>query len=143
MSLDVFVPQPRTVTLNDGREIGVLPLRLGQVPAFVKASKAVAPYLFVADYMVVLNDHPQDAAEMIVVATALSADQAADLWQDEAVRLLTAIYEVNADFFVQRLRPAMTAAAGEAAQRIATLKALLGAAFSQASDRSESDLTPP
>ena len=111
--LDIFAPVPRVVTLNDGTTIDILPLRLGQMPAFIKASNLIAGSLFVADYFTILEQQPQAAIDMICAA-GFNRDLVGKLWQDETVALLSAIYEVNGDFFIQRLRPAMTKAAAGA-----------------------------
>lgn len=140
MSLEVFAPTPLTVTLNDGREVAILPLKLGQLPAFTKAAKAPAPYLFAADYLTILEAHPADAIEMIRIAAPLSAEAVEGLWQDEVVRLLSAIYEVNQGFFIQRLRPEMTQALTTAKARIATLAALAGVPSSPGSGSTGSAL---
>jgi hypothetical protein len=142
MSLETFAPTPRIVVLNDGRQVSVLPLRLGQMPAFTAAAKAAAPSLFVADYMTILEQHPADAMTMIAVATALSPAETEALWQDETVALLSTIYEVNSDFFIQRLRPAMTKAAGDASARIKMMTDLLGAMSLPGSD-SLATTSPP
>lgn len=127
MTLETFAPTPRIVVLNDGRQVPILPLRLGQMPAFTVAAKAAAPSLFSADYLTILEDHPTDAMAMIGIVTDLSPGDIAALWQDETVALLSTIYEVNSDFFIQRLRPAMTKAAGDASARIKMMAALIGA----------------
>lgn len=130
--LETFAPVPRIVTLNDGTELQVLPLRLGRMPAFTKAVKPIAGSLFVADYFTILEEHPQAAIDTICAAGFAPA-MAQALYQDETVRLLSAIYEVNGDFFIQRLRPAMTQAAEAAKATVAKMAALTGEAPSPSS----------
>jgi hypothetical protein len=126
MSLETFAPTPRTVTLNDGRRVDILPLRLRQMPAFTRAAKPVAGLLFIADYFTLLEEHPEVASDIIQTYLGWDAEVVGALFQDETVRLISAIYEVNGDFFIQRLRPAMTQATEGAAAQIAKLGILAG-----------------
>ena len=125
MSLDVFAPVPHVVTLNDGREVALMPLRLGQMPAVTNAAKPMGG-LLLADFLTILDDHAEAAADLIRAAAPLDAGAVAALYQDEVVRLLSAIQEVNQNFFIQRLRPEMTQAALSATTRMKTLAALAG-----------------
>lgn len=127
MSLDVFAPVPHVVTLNDGRQVPLMPLRLAQMPAVTKAAKPMGGLLLVADFLTILDDHAQNAADLLQAATPLTAAEVAGLYQDEVVRLLSAVQEVNQNFFIQRLRPEMTQAATSATARMKTLAALAGA----------------
>jgi len=120
MTLQTFAPVPRAVPIN-GREVKVLPLKLGQMPAMSHAAKPIYGLLFVADFMAILGEHADAAMATICAATDVSQTEAAELDQAQAVELLSAIFEVNADFFIRRLRPAMTAAVTAASDRIKAL----------------------
>ena len=111
--LETFAPIARTVVLADGSRLEVLPLRLGQLPAFTKACGPITGSLYVADYFSILEQQPEAAIETICAA-GFKRELVTGLYQDETVALLAAIYEVNGDFFIQRLRPAMTKAAAGA-----------------------------
>lgn len=124
-TLETFAPIPRIVTLNNGQRIEILPLRLGQMPAFTQAVMPITGSLFLADYFTILEEHPAAALNMLVAA-CMTREQAEQVFQDETVALLAAIYEVNSDFFIQRLRPAMTRAAA-GAQAVITALMTVGA----------------
>lgn len=141
MSLEAFAPTPAIVTLNDGSEVALLPLRLGQMPAFGAASKPVAQAMFTADYLTILDQHPQACIDMIKAVAPMMPAAIAGLYQDEVVRLVSAIFEVNQSFFIDRLRPEMTQAVQTAQTRITTLAALIGLPFSPGS--SSTDTTSP
>lgn len=142
MSLETFAPVPHVVTLNDGREVALLPLRLGQMPAVTKAAKPMGGLLLVADFLTILDDHAEAAADLIRAATPLDGGAVAALYQDEVVRLLTAIQEVNQSFFIQRLRPEMTQAALSATTRMKTLAALAGVSSLPGSGSTATTLPP-
>ena len=142
MSLETFAPVPQVVTLNDGRSVALLPLRLGQMPAVTRAAKPMGGLLLTADYLTVLDDHPQDTIDLIRAATTLTAEAVDALFQDEVVRLLSAIQEVNQDFFIQRLRQEMTQAATSATARIKELASLAGVSSSPGSGRTATTLPP-
>lgn len=120
MTLETFAPIARGVPIT-GREVKVLPLKLGQMPAMSRAAKPIYGLLFVADFMAILGEHADAAMATICAATDVTEAEAASLDQAQAVELLSAIFEVNADFFIRRLRPAMTAAATAASDRIKML----------------------
>ena len=123
--LETWAPVPRRVTLSDGTSVDVLPLRLGQLPRFNKAVAPIARHLFAADYITILEEAPEAAIETLRAYGLVEATVEA-MFQDDVVNLLSAIYEANGDFFIRRLRPAMTRATKGALTQIAKMKTLVG-----------------
>ena len=54
----------------------------------------------------------------MAIATRRPVDWVAGLGLDEAVRLAEAVFEVNADFFIQRVLPSLTEAATRVSQTL-------------------------
>ena len=97
----------------DGRGLTVTPVRLGQLPAFVRAVEPFAKQLASGpfDLLELLADHGQQVVRALEVATSQPREWIESLAIDDAVRLAAAVLEVNADFFVQRVLPSITDAA--------------------------------
>ena len=58
-------------------------------------------------------------AELVAIASRRPFDWLASLDLDDAVRLIEAVFEVNADFFIQRVWPSLTEAAAQIGTRMA------------------------
>lgn len=112
--LDAFTPLSRTVTVR-GRAVAVTPLTLGRLVAAAEAARPIGAWMTIADYRTILDEHPEAARAVIVRAIGLSEAEADELDMAETVELLAAHYEVNADFFMRRLGPAMRSAREAAA----------------------------
>ncbi len=143
MTLETFAPTPRKIAIA-GRTVSILPLTLGRMPAFSAAVKTVGGLLFVADYLTLLSEHSEDAARVIIAGSDVTPAEAEGLDAEQAVELLAAIYEVNADFFISRLRPAMTRAAEAATSRIKAVAPtmLTGATSSPGLSSADTPSTP-
>lgn len=104
-----------------GRGLTLTPVRLGQLPAFVRAVEPFAKQIASGhlDPFELLADHGVNVIRALEVATREPRDWIESLAMDDAVALVAAVLEVNADFFVQRVMPALQ----DAMQRIATIPA--------------------
>ena len=122
-------PVPVTLLIGDER-LELTPLKVGELPAFARAVQPVAASLSASpDWLALLADHGEAVIEAVAIATRRPVDWVAGLDLDEATRLAEAVFEVNADFFIQRVLPGLT----EAAARISTLGARIpGATHSSA-----------
>lgn len=117
--LDTLYPQPRRIAAG-GETIDVLPLKVRQIPAF---SRAIAPSLQALaanNWVGALALHGEALIEACAAATGRSSEWLGELDPDEFLALVTAVLEVNGDFFVRRLLPAIEQAA-------ASLTRILGA----------------
>ena len=122
-------PVPVTLVIG-GERLELTPLKVGDVPAFARAVQPVAASLSASpDWLALLADHGEAVIEAVAIASRRPIDWVAGLGLDEATRLAEAVFEVNADFFIQRVLPGLT----EAATRISTLGARIpGATHSSA-----------
>ena len=110
-------PVPVTLVI-DGEALELTPLKVGELPAFARAVQPVAASLSASpDWLALLAEHGEAVIEAVAIASRRPAEWVAGLGLDEAVRLAEAVFEVNADFFIQRVLPGLT----EAAARISTL----------------------
>ena len=87
-------------------------LKVRQLAAFGKASDPFMPLIVTADYMAVLTHHTEAACQAVSIVTGAEVAWLMDLDPDDMLRLISAVYEVNFDFFARRLLPER-AAAGE------------------------------
>lgn len=109
--LDVYVVTPCEVAVA-GKAVAVSPLRVRQIPAFARHVAPVAAFLMNGDLLAAVAAGGEDMVKALAVATGEPEDWLGDLLPDEFVALAAAVMEVNADFFVRRVAPAL-AAAGE------------------------------
>ena len=133
MTGDTFaaLPPVPVVLVIGGERLELTPIRVGELPAFARAVQPVAASLSASpDWLALMADHGETVIEAVAIATRRPVEWVAGLGLDEAVRLAEAVFEVNADFFIQRVLPSLT----EAATRInQTLGAgILGATQSSA-----------
>jgi len=100
--------QSVTVTVA-GEQVSVQPLKVGQVPAFARASRGILQDLDklsgAEGIMELLADHGDDLISAVCVATGMPVNVVQSLAMDEFVQLATAVVQVNADFFTRRLAP--------------------------------------
>ena len=106
-----FPPVPVTLVIG-GEPLELTPIRVGELPAFARAVQPVAVSLSASpDWLALMAEHGEAVIEAVAIATRRPVDWVAGLGLDEAVRLTEAVFEVNADFFIQRVLPSLTEAA--------------------------------
>ena len=112
-------PVPVTLVIG-GERLELTPLKVGDVPAFARAVQPVAASLSASpDWLALLAEHGEAVIDAVAIASRRPPEWVTNLALDDAVRLAEAVFEVNADFFIQRVLPSLT----EAATRISTLAA--------------------
>lgn len=111
-------PVPVSIEIA-GERIDLTPLKVGEVPAFARAVQPLAASLSASpDWLALLADHGDAVIEAIAIASRRPRDWVAGLDLDDAVRLTESVFEVNADFFIQRLLPSVTRAAARIGQTL-------------------------
>lgn len=121
--LDVLDPPGHNVTIA-GRTVSVVPLTIGQLPRFVRAIQPAAPLLAGGEdieWLPLVAEHGEALIEAAAVATGIEVQDLEALAPDEFVLLCGAIFEVNVDFFVQRLAPAMERASDRMVAAMTTI----------------------
>jgi len=117
-AFDAFPPAPVTLDVG-GESLEITPIRVGEVPALIKAVRPFAGQLSAeADWLVLLAEHGESLLGALAVAARRERAWVERLSLDDAVRLAAALFEVNADFFVQRLAPAVQHAAARVNGRL-------------------------
>ena len=124
-----FPPAPVVVTLA-GTALELTPIRLGELPRFLVVVRPMAEELVGdPDWIALLARHGESVLDLLAITTRRERAWVNDLSLEDAVLLAAAVFEVNADFFVAHVVPAIQGAA----QRLApTLRSL-----------TKSDGTPP
>lgn len=110
-------PVPETVTIG-GETLGLTPLKVGELPAFARAVQPMVQRFSASpDWLALMADDGEAVIEAVSIASRRPREWVAGLDLDDAVRLAQAVFEVNADFFVRRLMPAIDAAAARIGRR--------------------------
>lgn len=107
MSLNDFVPEIRHPVIG-GKHVTVAPLKVRQIPPFMRAVGPASQALFAGDVAAAVALHGEALIEAVAVATGEQAEWLGDLDADEFLRLVGEVVEVNADFFGQRVVPELT-----------------------------------
>lgn len=121
MGGDTFAALPPVpVTLVIGSErLELTPLKVGDVPAFARAVQPVAASLSASpDWLALLAEHGEAVIDAVAIASRRPPEWVTNLALDDAVRLAEAVFEVNADFFIQRVLPSLTEAATRVSQTL-------------------------
>ena len=113
-------PVPVTLVIG-GESLELTSLKVGDVPAFARAVQPVAASLSASpDWLALLALHGEAVIEAIAIASRRPPEWVRGLALDDAVRLAEAVFEVNADFFIQRVLPSLTDAATRVSQTLGT-----------------------
>ena len=128
-----FLPEPVVLTLS-GQTLELTPIRLGELPRLLKVVKALASDLNTEpDWMALLAEQGEPVLELLALTTRRDRAWINELSLQDAVQLAAAVFEVNADFFVGQVVPAIQGAA----QRLApTLRSFNPEAPSAGTQRS-------
>ena len=121
MRSDTFAalpPVPVTLVIG-GERLDLTPLKVGDVPAFARAVQPVAASLSASpDWLALLAEHGEAVIDAVAIASRRPPEWVTNLALDDAVRLPEAVFEVNADFFIQRVLPSLTEAATRVSQTL-------------------------
>ena len=104
--LEKLIPQPVELTVG-GETLAIKPLKVGQMPAFLRAISPVMQHLTRAeiDWLALFGDQGDDLLSAIAIAVSKPRQWVDDLAADEAILLAAKVIEVNADFFTRTVLP--------------------------------------
>ncbi len=108
MNLETYIPEIRHPLIG-GKNVTVAPLKVRQIPPFVRAIGPAATQLFSGDLAGALGAYGDDLVRAVSVATDQPEAWLGDLDADEFLRLVGEVVEVNADFFGRRVAPVLEA----------------------------------
>ena len=125
MGGDTFValpPVPVTLVIG-GERLELTPLKVGEIPAFARAVQPAVATLSASlsaspDWLALLAEHGEAVIDAVAIASRRPPEWVTNLALDDAVRLAEAVFEVNADFFIQRVLPSLTEAATRVSQTL-------------------------
>lgn len=101
-------PLAEAVTVS-GAQITITPIKVGELPAFIRAVKPFAAGIGSnPDWLALISDHGEAVIDALAIASRQPREWVASLDLDDAMRLADVIFEANADFFIRRLVPEAT-----------------------------------
>lgn len=103
-----------------GEPLDITPIRVGELPAFARAIQPIVSGLSDSrpDWIALISEHGDAVIDAIAIATRRPREWVAGLDLDDAMRLASAVFEVNADFFIRRLLPSVAEAAARIGARM-------------------------
>lgn len=132
--LNTLIPQPVVVEAG-GETFSVTPIVVREIAPMIAACRPIVADLATGDPLAALTNHPDALVRAVAVGARIDEAKLGTMQLDELLALATAVIEVNADFFVRRLSPAMNAAMERVAKALATT--------SPAGSNSTPDSAPP
>lgn len=109
--LDTLVPQPVELLIN-GEALRIQPLKVGQLPGFLRAITPVMQQISSTDidWLSLFGERGEDLLSAISIAVGKPRAWVDDLAADEAILLAAKVIEVNADFFTRTVMPRLDGA---------------------------------
>ena len=113
------LPPEALILVVGGETLEVTPLRIGELPGFARAVKPIAAHFTLQpDWMRILGEDGEALILALALACRRPPEWLAALSLDEAIKVAEAVFEVNADFFIQRVVPQLQ----RVSQRLGSLK---------------------
>ncbi len=110
-SFAALPPIATSIVIAD-ETIELTPIKIGELPALSRAVQPIADHLCASpDWLALIAEHGEALIDTLAIATRRPREWIAALELDEAIKLASTVFEVNADFFIQRLLPSITQAA--------------------------------
>ncbi|GHU08293.1 hypothetical protein AGMMS50225_06670 [Betaproteobacteria bacterium] len=106
--LDAFPPTPQALDIASVA-VQITPIRVGEIPKLLAAIRPFGHRLVGGDpdWFALLAEHGDALITAVAVASRQPEEWVEELAMDDAIRLAAALFEVNADFFVQRVVPTL------------------------------------
>ena len=104
--LDRLVPAGLELVIG-GEALTIKPLKVGQLPAFLRAISPVMQQLTAAeiDWLALMGERGDDLLSAVAIAVGKPRAWVDELAADEAILLAAKVIEVNADFFTRTVLP--------------------------------------
>jgi hypothetical protein len=104
--LEKLIPQALELSIN-GETLAIKPLKVGQMPAFLRAISPVMQHLTKTeiDWLALFGERGDDLLSAIAIAVGKPRQWVDELAADQAIVLAAKVIEVNADFFTQAVMP--------------------------------------
>ena len=104
--LEQLISQAADLAIH-GESLAIKPLKVGQMPAFLRAITPVMNHLNRSeiDWIALFGELGDDLLSAIAIAVGKPRSWVDDLAADEAIVLAAKVIEVNADFFTRTVMP--------------------------------------
>ena len=104
--LEALIPQAVELVI-DGEPLAIKPLKVGQMPAFLRAITPVMQHLGGdgIDWLTLFGERGDDLLTAVSIAVGKPREWVDELAADEAILLAAKVIEVNADFFTRTVMP--------------------------------------
>ena len=122
--LDKLVPQAVEISLA-GDVVAIKPLKIGQMPAFLRAITPVMQQLGGngIDWLALFGEHGDDLLTAVSIAIGKPRAWVDALDADEAILVAAKVIEVNADFFTRTVMPRLNEQMGGLFEKASTATA--------------------
>ena len=122
--LDKLVPQAVELSLA-GDVVAIKPLKIGQMPAFLRAITPVMQQLGSngIDWLALFGEYGDDLLTAVSIAIGKPRAWVDALDADEAILVAAKVIEVNADFFTQTVMPRLNEQMGGLFEQASTATA--------------------
>lgn len=122
--LDKLVPQAVEISLA-GEIVAIKPLKIGQMPAFLRAITPVMQQLGSngIDWLALFGEHGDDLLTAVSIAIGKPRAWVDALDADEAILVAAKVIEVNADFFTRTVMPRLNEQMGGLFEQASTATA--------------------
>lgn len=107
--LNTLIPPPVVLAIG-GESIEITPILTRELVPMIEACRPIMAELATGDAMAALANHPAALLRAVAIGARLDEARLGAMPLDELLALASAVIEVNADFFVRRLSPAMSLA---------------------------------
>jgi hypothetical protein len=113
--LEKLIPQALELSIN-GETLAIKPLKVGQMPAFLRAISPVMQHLTKTeiDWLALFGERGDDLLSAIAIAVGKPRQWVDELAADQAIVLAAKVIEVNADFFTRTVMPKLDGLLGQA-----------------------------
>ena len=111
--LETLIPQAVELVI-DGEPLAIKPLKVGQMPAFLRAITPVMQQIGGdgIDWLALFGERGDDLLTAMSIAIGKPRAWVDELAADEAILLAAKVIEVNADFFTRTVMPRLNGEMG-------------------------------
>ena len=111
--LETLIPQAVELVI-DGEPLAIKPLKVGQMPAFLRAITPVMQQIGGdgIDWLTLIGERGDELLTAVSIAIGKPRAWVDELAADEAILLAAKVIEVNADFFTRMVMPRLNGEMG-------------------------------
>jgi hypothetical protein len=119
--LETLIPQAVDLVI-DGEPLAIKPLKVGQMPAFLRAITPVMQQIGGdgIDWLALFGERGDDLLTAVSIAVGKPRAWVDELAADEAILLAAKVIEVNADFFTRTVMPRLDSLIVQTSAAVAT-----------------------